>query len=574
MMEVTLMKRFFSPQVAVGVLVLTLAALFPKAGNAAVTGLVKASTPAVYYATAAGERYAFPNEKTFFSWFPSFAQVQTISDQELAGLRLRANVTYRPGMRLVKVATDPKVYAVAHGGVLRWVQSEGIAAGLFGYDWARQVDDIPDAFFVNYTVGAPIENAGQFNPLNERAVALSIEADRDLPPPTNPPTLSTPSIPPVQPPPTIPPVSTYPGTLRTIRVSTASAIRQAMNEARPGDLIRIAPGSYTLTQQFWIDKKGTATNPIYLIADGARGSVKFTSTGDESFNVGGGASYLVFEGFEVVRARNDVFHIQDGAHHITLRNLNLHDAGPDGDVVKINQAHHITIEGCDLARPGRRTDGSEAFWQEALDLVDVDDAIIRRNFIHDVGNMAGYVKGGSKRALIEENVIDNQRGGADGNPIWGIGGSTDEELLQGEQYEAIDTVFRNNVIAHGAYGGLALFDAKNSLIEHNLFLNNASVLVQSRAGNGPRASTDGVILKNNLFVDTTGRMPLVCEKLNHGLTGVIASGNTYWNNDFAIPSDRGCGFMPSQEAGAGIRNPGIRDSRPTTYEQAMELLRF
>ncbi len=543
--------------------------VLPTATQAATTGLVKASSPAVYYATAAGDRYAFPNEKTFFSWFPNFNQVQTISDQELASLRLRANVTYRPGMKLLKVNTDPKVYAVSHGGVLRWVTTELLAQSIFGSEWARQVEDVPDAFFTNYTVGQPITTTDQYNPVNERNAATSIEVDRDLPPPTNPPVLNTPTpLPPTT------PVTSYPGALRTVRVASVEAMRDAMNSARPGDVIRIAPGSYTLTRQFWIETKGTAANPIYLIADGARGSAKFTSTADEAFNVGGGAAYLVFEGFEVSNTRSDVFHVQDGAHHITLRNLNLHDAGPDGDVVKINQAHHITIEGCDLARPGRRPAGNEAFWQEALDLVDVDDAIIRRNFIHDVGNMAGYVKGGSKRALIEENVIENQRSGADGNPIWGIGGSTDSELLQGEQYEAIDTIFRRNVIAHSAFGALALFDAKNSLIEQNLFLNNTTVLIQSRAGNGPRESTDGVTIRNNTFVDTNGRLPMVCERLNHGLTGVAASGNIYWNADVAIPSDRSCGFTPGQEAGAAIRNPGVRDSRPTTYEQAMELLQF
>lgn len=563
-------------QLGFGVLTGLLIAAIPSMGRAAATGLVKASSPAVYYATAVGDRYAFPNEKTFFSWFPNFNQVQTISDQELANLRLRANVTYRPGMKLLKVNTDPKVYAVSHGGVLRWVTTEALAQSIFGYEWARQVDDVPDTFFTNYTVGQPITVADQYNPVNERNAATSIEVDRDLPLPSNPPILNTPTpLPPATPPTTqIPPTASYPGVLRTIRVSSVDAIRDAMNQARPGDLIRIASGSYTITRQLWIETKGTAANPIYLIADGARGSVRFTSTGDESFNVGGGAAYLVFEGFEVHHAQSDIFHVQDGAHHITLRNLNLHDAGPDGDVVKINQAHHITIEGCDLARPGRRTNGNESVWQEALDLVDVDDAVIRRNFIHDVGNMAGYVKGGSKRALIEENVIDNQRSGADGNPIWGIGGWTDRELLQGEQYEAIDTTFRRNVVAHGAYGGLALFDAQRTLIENNLFLNNAWAMIQSRAGNAPRASTDGVTIRSNLFVDTTGRMPKVCELLNHELSGVTASGNSYWNNDAAIPSDRSCGFTPSQEAGAGIRNPGIRDTRPTTYEQAMELLRF
>ncbi len=534
--------------------------------SAAATGLVKGSTAAVYYASASGDRYAFPNEKTYRTWYADFSQVQTISDQELARMPLRANVTYRPGVRLVKITTDPKVYAVSRGGVLRWAQTEAIARALYGSDWATRVDDIPDTFFINYTLGQPITSEQDYVPATEQSQTPTIDIDRGLA-----------TSPPVTPLPTVPsPVSTgsYPGSLRTINVNTMSALREATNTARPGDLIKVAAGAYRLSQQWWIEAKGTVANPIYVVAAGARGSASFTGTEEEGINVGGGASYLVFEGLEVSRTNGNVMHVHDGAHHITLRNLNLHDAGPDGDVLKINQAHHITVEGCDLARPGRRPSGNEAFWQEAIDLVDSDDAIIRRNFIHDVGNMAGYVKGGSKRALIENNVIVDQRSGADGNPIWGIGGWTDAELLEGEQYEAIDTIFRHNVIAHTAYGGLALMDAKNSLIENNLFLNVTPVIIQSRAGNAPRASTDGVTIRQNIFTDTNGRLSPICELLNHRLSGVIASANTYWNNGSTIPAETSCGFSAGREAGAQVQNPNQNDARPTTYEQAMQLLQF
>ena len=93
--------------------------------SAAATGLVKGSTAAVYYASASGDRYAFPNEKTYRTWYADFSQVQTISDQELARMPLRANVTYRPGVRLVKITTDPK--SVCRVVVrLRWAQTEAI----------------------------------------------------------------------------------------------------------------------------------------------------------------------------------------------------------------------------------------------------------------------------------------------------------------------------------------------------------------------------------------------------------------------------------------------------------------
>ena len=41
-----------------------------------------------------------------------------------------------------------------------------------------------------------------------------------------------------------------------------SALREATNTARPGDLIKVAAGAYRLSQQWWIEAKGTVANPI------------------------------------------------------------------------------------------------------------------------------------------------------------------------------------------------------------------------------------------------------------------------------------------------------------------------
>ncbi len=114
------------------------------------------SASAVYYCGANGKRYGFPNERTYLSWYADFKGVRTISDEALAAIPLGGNVTYRPGSRLVKIPTLPNVYAVEKGGVLRWVTSAEIAASIYGAAWAKSVDDISEALFVNYTVGEPI----------------------------------------------------------------------------------------------------------------------------------------------------------------------------------------------------------------------------------------------------------------------------------------------------------------------------------------------------------------------------------------------------------------------------------
>lgn len=122
--------------------------------------LVKtASSKAVYYCGADGKRYVFPNDKTYYSWYKDFSTVTTISAEALAALPLGGNVTYRPGSRMVKITTDPKVYAVDHNRTLRHVTTAELAASLYGADWAKKIDDLSDAFFIDYRVGEPITRA-------------------------------------------------------------------------------------------------------------------------------------------------------------------------------------------------------------------------------------------------------------------------------------------------------------------------------------------------------------------------------------------------------------------------------
>lgn len=119
--------------------------------------LIKGTTlPSVYYCGADGKRYVFVNDKAYFSWYADFSGVKTLSDEDLAKITIGGNVTYRPGTRMIKIVSDPKVYVIARGGTLRWVASEDVAKQLFGADWNKMIDDVADSFFVNYKIGDPV----------------------------------------------------------------------------------------------------------------------------------------------------------------------------------------------------------------------------------------------------------------------------------------------------------------------------------------------------------------------------------------------------------------------------------
>lgn len=143
--------------------------------------LITASDKTVYYYANNGKRYVFPNEDIYYSWFFNFDDVVSVTDEELASIPIGGNVTHRPGVRMIKLQTDPKTYAVAPGGVLRWITSEQIAQELYGAEWGNYVNDVSDALFVNYTVGEPIESPEDYSPFGVAAETTSINANKGLP---------------------------------------------------------------------------------------------------------------------------------------------------------------------------------------------------------------------------------------------------------------------------------------------------------------------------------------------------------------------------------------------------------
>ncbi|TAK04286.1 hypothetical protein EPO34_04060 [Patescibacteria group bacterium] len=111
---------------------------------------------AVYAIGGDGMRHAFPSLTVYRSWYADFSDVAFIDPEHLASYQLGKNVTVRAGTYLVKLMTDPKVYAVEPGSILRPIASEEVARELYGADWAKRVIDIPDTFFRNYVVGAEL----------------------------------------------------------------------------------------------------------------------------------------------------------------------------------------------------------------------------------------------------------------------------------------------------------------------------------------------------------------------------------------------------------------------------------
>ncbi|MDD5726644.1 MAG: invasin domain 3-containing protein [Patescibacteria group bacterium] len=135
---------------------------------------------AVYYYANNGRRYVFPNEKVYFTWYTSFDNVRILSIEDMSKIPIGGNITYHPGVKPVKFQTDDKVYAVYRNGELRWLKTEAVARAIYGENWTSKVDDISEAFYVNYKFGQPIENAVDFMAETIAGKYSTIEKDKGL----------------------------------------------------------------------------------------------------------------------------------------------------------------------------------------------------------------------------------------------------------------------------------------------------------------------------------------------------------------------------------------------------------
>ena len=285
--------------------------------------------------------------------------------------------------------------------------------------------------------------------------------------------------------------------------------------------------------------------------------------------------------------------------HITIRNSKVHyECPPDGCapaydplqdddrlyLIKFNQAHHITIEDCELF------DGKNFQRKPAIDLPCSDDVIVRRNLIRNCHR--GVVsKGGGRRVLIEANVFIDNSGAAFS------GGSTDPDLfIDGRfgdpcsfaHFESYDMTARDNLVVSTRPGErpvepVAIWAAKNASVINNTFvgIGERGVLlvrpgneVDSPAkgcGRSVRLTrTEDLTFRNNIFI-LSG---VVDETMLYQIAGedtVIARfehrDNTFFNGGHAVPI--GGLADPNRESGFNKSDPQLVGGQGTDYSTWM-----
>jgi len=250
-----------------------------------------------------------------------------------------------------------------------------------------------------------------------------------------------------------------------VNVHNVTELRQALNGARPGHIIRIAPGRYSGGHSV-AGLKGTAEAPIRITAANPEDPPIFEGGGN-AFHFSS-AEHVVIESLVLSGSQYNGINIDDGgkadrpSHHVVLKNLTVRDIGSDGnhDGIKLSGLNDFTVENCRLSNWG--SGGS------AIDMVGCHRGEIRASTFFggegDAGNGV-QAKGGSSEIRIVGCRFENV-----GNRGVNLGGSTGLPFFRpiDAPFEARDITVEDCVFL-GSPAPIAFVGVDGAKVSHNTF---------------------------------------------------------------------------------------------------------
>lgn len=250
-----------------------------------------------------------------------------------------------------------------------------------------------------------------------------------------------------------------------VPVATAVQLRTAIDDAQPGDVITLAPGTYVITQNLLCDTPGTADRSIVVRA-ATPGSAVIQSSALEGFKVS--APYWTFEDLVVEGTCADdsdcehAFHLFGDAEWTVIRRNVVRDFNAQ---IKSNGFGNpfvfpddVLIEANELYDTAARQTGNPV---TKLDVVGGRRWVVRANAIHDYEKAAGdgisygaFLKGNSRQGTFERNLVRCRTPGSPFNGgtrlglSFGGGGSGPPSICEDGTCtpEHQDGVMRNNLI--------------------------------------------------------------------------------------------------------------------------------
>lgn len=315
-----------------------------------------------------------------------------------------------------------------------------------------------------------------------------------------------------------------PQAVRHVAVMQAEQLHLALADAQPGDVITLAPGTYTFADRkaLAVHRAGSPDRPITLRSE-QEGTVTLKFDLLEGFLVS--APHWVFENLTllgVCRKHSEcahAFHIVGAATHVVIRNNVLQDFDAH---IKVNGHQgrfpdHGRIEGNQLFNTAPRVSDAPVV---PIDLVGASGWRVEENLVADFIKVRGngisygaYAKGGGSDNVFARNVVlceHRLRGAPEG---WngrrvglslGGGGSDPRMCRDGRcAIEQERSVLRENLIASCSDDGIYLNRAAQSQLLGNTLVDTAGIHVRfgesaaravSNWANAPIGVRDGATL--------------------------------------------------------------------------------
>lgn len=283
-----------------------------------------------------------------------------------------------------------------------------------------------------------------------------------------------------------------------INVSTAAELTTAIQNAKAGDEIVLAAGTYALVN---VNCTASATSASPIVVRSATPlAARVDFNGLEGFKVSG--AHWHFEGLDVHGVcANDAdcehaFHVFGGAVGFVMRGNRVVDFNAQ---LKVNASvsspgnatipHQGLIEYNELYDTHARNTTAPV---TKLNIDTGDDWVVRGNYIHDfhkVGSGAvtygAFLKSGGKRGLVERNLVVCSKDVTSSTTTIGLsfgGGGTGNAFCAPAFNASVacaieheDGVMQNNVIASCADVGVYLNRAKNSKIQFNTLIATSGI---------------------------------------------------------------------------------------------------
>ena len=325
-----------------------------------------------------------------------------------------------------------------------------------------------------------------------------------------------------------------------VDIAPGGDLRAAIAALKPGEELRLAGGTYTVSSGFRVTVNGTAQQPIVMRSrDGERALIRQTN-GNENIIEISNSSYFVVRDIEFTGGSHGVRLMSSS--FITVQDCEIHDTGD----VALSANSGGTYEGLKILRNHiHHTNGTgEGMYLGCnSNTCRVANSLIEGNYIHHTNGPTVEqgdgieLKEGSYGNVIRDNVIHDTNypgiitysavgnGGPniiEGNVIW----NTNDNAIQ----SAADAIIRNNIVL-GAPIALQTHQAgspSNMQVVHNTVINDdAGIVVRNVVGPVLVANNAVYAQSGSAIRLVSGNLSLVTVAGNVGQGGLSGGSSGY-----------------------------------------------